>query len=111
MSVQVNRRARTHADRAGVPLDGLVNLFDLAIVLAVAFLLAALSSFKLTSLLSNHDVTVVTNPGTAQQTIIVKHGGQVQELHLTKAQAEGKGVRLGTVYRLVDGRLVYVPEK
>jgi hypothetical protein len=111
MSVQVSRRAKTHADRAGDPLDGLVNLFDLAIVLAVAFLLAALSSFKLTSLLGNQDVTVVTNPGTPQQTIIVKHGGQVQELHLTKEQAQGTGQRLGTVYRLSDGRLVYVPQK
>ena len=38
----------THArpDRAGDPLDGLVNLFDLAIVLSVAFLLAALASLK-----------------------------------------------------------------
>ena len=34
-------------DRAGDPLDGLVNLFDLGIVLAVAFLLAALSSLHL----------------------------------------------------------------
>ena len=44
----VTARARSHEDRAGDPLDGLVNLFDLGIVLAVAFLLAALSSFDLT---------------------------------------------------------------
>jgi hypothetical protein len=111
MSLQVTRRARTHADRAGDPLDGLVNLFDLAIVLAVAFLLAALSSFKLTGLLSNKDVTVVTNPGTPQETIVIKHGNDIQELHLTTQQADGQGVPLGTVYRLTDGRLVYVPGK
>ena len=33
-------------DRAGDPLDGLVNLFDLGIVLSVAFLVAALSSVE-----------------------------------------------------------------
>jgi len=105
----IQRRARTHADRAGDPLEGLVNLFDLAIVLAVAFLLAALSSFKLTSLLGSSDVTVVTNPGTPQQSIIIKHRGSIQELHVTPQEAEGQGVPVGTVYRLVDGRIVYVP--
>ena len=43
----VRPRARSREDRAGDPLDGLVNLFDLGIVLSVAFLLAALSSLKL----------------------------------------------------------------
>ena len=38
------------SDRAGDPLDGLVNLFDLGIVLAVAFLIAALQSVNLTDL-------------------------------------------------------------
>ena len=44
---RVSARARTREDRGGDPLDGLVNLFDLGIVLAVAFLLAALSSIDL----------------------------------------------------------------
>ena len=45
--ITVNPRARSRDDRAGDPLDGLVNLFDLGIVLSVAFLLAALSSLHL----------------------------------------------------------------
>ena len=45
--ITVNPRARSREDRAGDPLDGLVNLFDLGIVLSVAFLLAALSSLHL----------------------------------------------------------------
>ena len=45
--ISVTPRARSRDDRAGDPLDGLVNLFDLGIVLAVAFLLAALSSLHL----------------------------------------------------------------
>ena len=48
-AARVNHRARTRADKEGDPLDGLVNLFDLGIVLSVAFLLAALSSLDLTS--------------------------------------------------------------
>ena len=38
----VSHRARRHVDRGGDPLDGLVNLFDLGIVLAVGFLIAGL---------------------------------------------------------------------
>jgi hypothetical protein len=51
-AVKVTPRARSRDDRAGDPLDGLVNLFDLGIVLSVAFLLAALSSLHLTSTLT-----------------------------------------------------------
>ena len=32
MSSRVRSRAHSHADRSGDPLDGLVNMFDLAIV-------------------------------------------------------------------------------
>jgi hypothetical protein len=109
MASRVLSRARTHTDRSGDPLDGLVNLFDLAIILGVAFLLAALSAFKLTDLLGHKDVTLVRDPGTKQQTIIVKKGTQVRELHLSNQQVVGEGERIGSVYRLKDGRVVYVP--
>ena len=46
-STRVTPRARVHRDRGGDPLDGLVNLFDLGIVLAVGFLLAALASLDI----------------------------------------------------------------
>ena len=45
--ITVRPRSRSREDRAGDPLDGLVNLFDLGLVLSVAFLLAALSSLHL----------------------------------------------------------------
>jgi hypothetical protein len=108
--MRVGRRARSRPDRAGDPLDGLVNLFDLAIVLSVAFLLAALASLKLTSLLGKQDITVVARSANGEETIIQKHGNQVKVLHVTAEQATGTGVRLGTVYQLQDGRVVYVPE-
>ena len=105
---RVTPRARVHSDRGGDPLDGLVNIFDLGVVLAVAFLLAALSSLKLTDLLTKSDVTVVRSGATAQ-TVIVKRGSKVQTLRLDPAkQVVGRGSRVGSVYRLADGRLVYV---
>ena len=48
-------------------------MFDLGIVLAVAFLLAALQSVDLTDLLTNKDVTVVRKTPTGQ-TVVIKRG-------------------------------------
>lgn len=105
--MKVTPRARLHADRSGDPLDGLVNMFDIGLVLAVAFLLAALKSADLTDLLTEKDVTVVRKTATGQ-TIVVKRGDKVRTLKLSEDEASGSGSRLGSVFRLADGRLVYV---
>ena len=107
MRAQVTRRASIRGDRAGDPLDGLVNLFDLGIVLAVAFLLAALQSVNLTDLLTKTNVTVLRTDASGQ-TIIVKEGDQVKTVKLSNQTVTGTGERLGSVYKLSDGRLVYV---
>jgi hypothetical protein len=105
--MKVSSRARLHTDRSGDPLDGLVNMFDVGLVLAVAFLLAALQSADLTDLLTKKDVTIVrqTEDG---QTVVVKRGDQLRTLKLSGEEAAGQGDRVGSVYRLADGRLVYV---
>jgi hypothetical protein len=103
---RVHPRARERIDRNGDPLDGLVNMFDLGIVLAVAFLLAALQSVDLTELLTNKNVTVVRQTPNGQ-TVVIKEGDKLRTLQLSKERAEGIGERVGTVYRLPDGRLVY----
>jgi hypothetical protein len=107
MTSRVTPRARLRGDRAGDPLDGLVNLFDLGIVLAVAFLLAALQSVNLTELLTRKNVTVVRNDSSGQ-TLIVKEGDQLKTVRLSRKTVTGAGERVGDVFRLADGRLVYV---
>ena len=107
----IDSRVRIHhhgrSDRAGDPLDGLVNLFDLGIVLAVAFLIAALQSVNLTDLLTKTNVTVLRTDASGQ-TVIVKEGDEVKTVRLSDKTVTGTGTRLGEVYRLADGRLVYV---
>jgi hypothetical protein len=103
MASRVNPRARTREDRAGDPLDGLVNLFDLGIVLSVAFLLAALSSLELTSALFKDERTaapgeVVVQPNEKSRPIDLQPGAKVV----------GRGEPVGTVYRLEDGRQILV---
>ena len=107
MSSRVTPRAQLRGDRAGDPLDGLVNLFDLGIVLAVAFLLAALQSVNLTGLLTRENVTVVRTDSSGR-TLIVKEGDTIKTVRLGKDTVTGSGRRVGEVYRLADGRLVYV---
>jgi hypothetical protein len=106
--IPVSRRACSHPDRGGDPLDGLVNLFDLGIVLAVAFMLAALSSLKLGDLLTKDDVTVVRSSN-GQSTVVVKKGQNVRTITLKPGQKVlGEGREVGSVYRLSDGRTVFV---
>ncbi len=110
MNSLIRIRHGARSDRAGDPLDGLVNLFDLGIVLAVAFLLAALQSVNLTDLLTKTNVTVLRTDASGQ-TVIVKEGDEVKTVKLSDQTVTGTGQRLGEVYRLSDGRLVYVKGK
>jgi len=107
MTSRVTPRARLRIDRSGDPLDGLVNLFDLGIVLALAFLLAALQSVNLTDLLTRQNVTLVRTEASGQ-TLIVKEGDQIKTVRLSGKTVTGSGQRVGEVFRLADGRLVYV---
>lgn len=107
---RVTPRARRRGDRAGDPLAGLVNLFDLGIVLAVAFLLAALQSVNLTDLLTKSNVTLLRTEADSQ-TLIIKEGDRIKTVRLSKKTVTGSGRRVGEVYRLADGRLVYVEGK
>ncbi len=85
------------AENAGDPLDGLVNLFDIGIVLAVAFLIAGL--------------TLTVNPGSGH----IQRRSAAGDAHVhvlpkpaAERQARGRGRPVGTAYRLADGRLVIV---
>ena len=106
----MRRRRVGTADRNGDPLDGLVNLFDVALVLAVGFLVAALSAAGLLGLLTDEHMTIVTNPGTPQMQVIVKEGDQIVKLDMTNgAQVQGLGTLVGSFYKLADGSVVWVP--
>jgi hypothetical protein len=88
------------AENAGDPLDGLVNLFDIGIVLAVAFLIAGLT------LTVDPGSGRIQRPSSAEQARVrvvpAPAGGQ---------RAQGRGRPVGTAYRLADGRLVIVPPR
>jgi hypothetical protein len=106
----MSRRRVDRTDRNGDPLDGVVNLFDVAIVLAVAFLVAALAGIGLSEVLSNESVTLVKNPGADNMEVIMRDGDTITKMELSGSrEISGMGSLIGRFYRLEDGTTVYVP--
>lgn len=104
------RRRRLLPDRGGDPMESMGNLFDVAILIGVGFLIVSLSAFGLQELVSGEDVTIVKDPGTADMEIITKTEGEIERLTRTDDVAEGRGYAIGTVFRLDDGSVIWVPE-
>jgi len=105
----MRRERRTFADRTGDPMESTGNLFDVAILIGVGFLIVALSGFGLQELLSAEDVTIVKNPGENDMEIITKTAGRIERLERTEDMGEGRGYAVGTVYRLEDGTMIWAP--
>ena len=105
----LERRRRVVPDRHGDPMESMGNLFDVAVLIGVGFLIVALTGFGMKEFLSSEDVTFVKNPGTADMELIRKQGKEIQRLKATDQAAEGMGKAVGTVYQLEDGRTVWVP--
>ncbi len=94
------------------PLGAVANLFDVAMVFAVALILAMFTALSVPELLSSDaDVAIVKNPGKANMEIIMKKGIKIDRFRMTEEQVGGSGQRLGVAYRLPSGEVVYVPEK
>lgn len=102
--------ASLHDD--GDPLGAVANLFDAAMVFAVALMVAMVSSWRLTEFLTREDFTMVKNPGTAEMEIITQEAGEITRYRAEDAAdaAGRRGRRVGIAYQLDSGEIIYVPE-
>jgi len=91
------------------PLSSMANLFDVAMVFAVALMVALVSYLRVPALLQEKDYTVITNPGQPDMEIVVKEGQDIKHYEASDQTGAGRGELLGKAYRLPDGRVVYVP--
>ena len=105
----MRRPRRLLPDRGGDPMEAMGNLFDVAVLLGVGFLIVSLTGFGLQELVSGDDVTIVKNPGAEDMEIITKQAGTIERLTRTEDVGEGRGYAIGTVYRLEDGSVIWVP--
>ena len=95
------------------PLSVLTNLFDVAMVFAVALMVALVTRYDMTEMFSKEDFTMVKNPGTEQMEIITKKGDQIEKYTPSEDKSDSnssRGKRVGTAYQLDNGEIIYVPE-
>ena len=95
------------------PMSVVGNLFDVAMVFALALMVALVSRFNMTEMFSQEDFTIVKNPGKENMEIITKEGQQINRYTPSENQdnADGRrGKRVGIAYELENGEIIYVPE-
>ena len=95
------------------PMGVVSNLFDVAMVFAVALMVALVTRYSMTEMFSQEDFTIVKNPGKEDMEIITKEGGKVNRYTQSDDQSSksgAKGRRVGIAYELENGEIIYVPE-
>ena len=86
-----------HPNSEEDPISSVANLFDVAMVFAVALMVALVTNFNMTEMLTQEDFTK----------------GEVITRYKSKQNAPGegnKGKRVGVAYELENGEIIYVPE-
>ena len=96
------RNRLLHSDSDSDPMGTVANLFDVAMVFAVA----------LTEMFSKEDFTMVKNPGKENMEIITKEGQEIKKYTPSEdPKTSGKrGKKVGVAYQLENGEIIYVPE-
>lgn len=108
------RRRLLNASSDSSDMMGTVaNLFDVAMVFAVALMVALVSRYNMTEMLSTENFTMVKNPGKENMEIITKEGEKINRYTPGEDQtkSEGtKGKKVGVAYELENGEIIYIPE-
>lgn len=90
------------------------NLFDVAMVFAVALMVALVSRYNMTEMFSKEDFTMVKNPGKENMEIITKEGEKINRYTPSEDQNkknDKRGKKVGIAYELENGEIIYVPEE
>lgn len=95
------------------PMSVMGNIFDVAMVFAVALMVALVTRYNMTEMLSKEDFTMVKNPGKENMEIITKEGTKINKYTPSQDQSSSskkKGKRVGVAYELENGEIIYLPE-
>lgn len=108
---QQRRISKFSAQEDTDPLSVVVNLFDVAMVFAVALMVAMVMHMNMTEVFTQDDFTIVKNPGKDNMEIIMKEGNKINKYTPAEEKSSGsKGKRVGVAYELENGEIIYVPE-
>ncbi len=94
------------------PMATVSNLFDVAMVFALALMVALVSRYNMNEMFSKDDFTMVKNPGKETMEIITKKGEKIETYKASdnSEKSGNKGKRVGTAYQLENGEIIYIPE-
>ncbi len=108
----MRRRPLLRRSDDGDPMSVVSNLFDVAMVFAVALMVALVSRYNMTEMFSQEDFTMVKNPGKENMEIITKEGEKINRYIPSEDndKSANKGKRVGVAYELENGDIIYVPE-
>lgn len=109
----LKRRRRFEAGQEALedPISGVANLFDASVVFIVSMMIALFMAYNMIDLVNpNAEVTITKKGADGQIEVITKRGSEIKAQKVTDKKLSGQGEKLGTAYRLNDGRVVYVPE-
>lgn len=108
---RIRRRRFMDSTADDDPLSLVPNLFDLSIVLAIAFLLTALGALSLGDMMRSSDDWVLLRRSESGQTeVLSREGKTIRIQRLSAREAGGQGMRLGVAYELENGEVIYVPD-
>lgn len=108
------RRNLLRKEEDNDPMSVVSNVFDVAMVFAVALMVALVSRYSMTEMFSQEDFTMVKNPGKENMEIITKEGEKINRYtpsEDTSSQNGKKGKKVGIAYELENGEIIYVPEE
>lgn len=112
MSRRQRRISKFSKEEDTDPLSVVVNLFDVAMVFAVALMVAMVMHMNMTEVFTQEDYTIVKNPGKDNMEIITKEGNKINKYTPSQDQSSSqkKGRKVGIAYELENGEIIYVPE-
>jgi hypothetical protein len=92
------------------PMSSVANLFDVAMLFALGFMVMLLTYLSIPEVLTQTDMVIVKNPGQQNMEVIVKSGEQIEKLDMSNATVELEIVGVvGTIYETKDGGMIYAP--
>lgn len=92
----MSRRKMKGSSEEDGPMSMVSNLFDVAMVFAVAWMVALVSRFNMTEIFSQEDYTIVKNPRKEDMEIITKKGRPLpvtshRIIPASRPETKGKG--------------------
>lgn len=85
------RRNLLRKEEDNDPMSVVSNLFDVAMVFAVALMVALVSRYSMTEMFSQEDFTMVKNPGKENMEIITKEGEKINRYTPSKDTSSQNG--------------------